>query len=73
MVPGSQLLIVERVLLGGEADDRINYLSDIEMMVVLRGQERTPTEFKTLLAPAGFDAQNCQDNDPILGVAAVAL
>ena len=74
MEPGSQLLVVERVLLGGEADDRINYLSDIEMMVVLRGQERTPTDFKTLLAPVGFDVRRVvRTTTPFSVVEAVAL
>jgi len=74
MVPGSRLMIVERVLLGGKADDAINYLSDIEMMVLLRGRERTPTDFETLLAPVGLHVRGIvRTTSPFSVVEAVAL
>ena len=50
-----RLLIVERALDPDPArGDPMSYLADIEMMV-LGGQERTPSEFERLLRSAGFE------------------
>lgn len=49
----SRLLVIERVLIDG--GDRINYLSDIEMMVLFPGaKERSLAEYSQLFAAAGF-------------------
>jgi hypothetical protein len=59
MRPGARLLVIERVV---EADPRrgnaLDYLTDIQMMVVLGGRERTLSQFQELLriAALGKDA-----------------
>ncbi len=55
MGPGKRLLVIER-LLEQEAGrtNPMNYLADINMMVILYGRERTPTEFAGLLKESGF-------------------
>jgi len=52
---GGRLLIIERVLADDPAGTKLtDYLSDIEMMVLLPGRERSVEEFRELLAAAGF-------------------
>jgi hypothetical protein len=53
MRPGSKLLIVEFVLPEGD-EPHIGKLLDMTMLAVTRGEERTATEYKTLLARAGL-------------------
>lgn len=58
MAAGARLVVVERVLpeLGeeGAAADPVDFLADMQMMAVLTGRERTASEFRRLLADAGF-------------------
>jgi O-methyltransferase domain/Dimerisation domain len=51
--PGSKLLIVEFVLPEGD-EPHIGKLLDMTMLAVTGGEERTATEYKTLLARAGL-------------------
>jgi hypothetical protein len=51
MRPDSRLLVIERVLTDGE--NAMNYLSDIEMMVLFPGaKERSVEEYSQLFATA---------------------
>jgi hypothetical protein len=53
--PAARLIIVERVLPGlAGPGDLEAVLADLNMMVLLGGQERTETEYRQLLARAGF-------------------
>ena len=52
-VPGCALLVVERVL-APPNEDPVSKFSDLNMMVMTGGRERTEEEFATLLAAAGF-------------------
>ncbi|MGD9510101.1 MAG: methyltransferase [Geminicoccaceae bacterium] len=58
MAADARLVVVERVLpeLGeeGAAADPVDFLTDMHMMAVLSGRERTASEFQGLLAEAGF-------------------
>lgn len=62
MAPGARLAVVERVLpeLGCEAEagDPTDFLADMNMMTILTGRERTASEFRALLAGAGFAPQD---------------
>ena len=53
MGPAARLLLVERVIAPGNAPDP-NRFSDLNMLVMLGGQERTAAEFGALYAAAGF-------------------
>jgi|HubBroStandDraft_1064217.scaffolds.fasta_scaffold38845_1 hypothetical protein len=53
MRPGSKLLIVEFVLPEGD-EPHIGKLLDMTMLAVTGGEERTATEYRTLLARAGL-------------------
>ena len=51
--PDGKLLLIERVLKpANQADD--GKLSDLNMLVLLGGRERTEAEFRMLLSDAGF-------------------
>jgi hypothetical protein len=53
MRPDSRLLVIERVLM--DDGDPVNYLSDMEMMVLFPGaKERSLAEYSELLVAAGF-------------------
>ncbi len=53
MPPGSRLLVIERVL--DPTSDPMNYLSDMDMMLLFPGaKERTLKEFAELFTAAGF-------------------
>jgi len=54
MQPGGTLLLVEEVLLPGDAPC-YGKLSDLNMLVGPGGQERTETEYRTLYTAAGFE------------------
>jgi hypothetical protein len=54
--PESRLLLVERVL-GGPNEDLEGKLSDLHMLVMPGGQERTLDEWRRLLAAGGWELQ----------------
>ena len=54
MEPGARLLIVEQVLPSGGARNVVPAVMDINMLVMLGGQERTGDEYETLLETSGF-------------------
>jgi hypothetical protein len=57
MGPAGVLLLVEQVLppqVDASATAQRALMADIHMMVITGGQERTETEYGTLLASAGF-------------------
>jgi hypothetical protein len=54
--PGGRLLIVEMVLPDGDAPHP-GKLSDLVMLAMVGGQERTETEYASLLGKAGFRVQ----------------
>jgi SAM-dependent methyltransferase len=55
MKPGARLLVVERVLDGAGAAEPMNYLTDMQMMVLFPGaKERTLAEFAHLFRQSGF-------------------
>ena len=51
--PGGKLLLVERVIAPGNTAD-IGKLLDLQMIVIVGGQERTEKEYRQLLAGAGW-------------------
>ncbi len=53
MVRGGRVLIVERLIPDGPGDAVPTLLSDINMLVITGGQERTNAEYAALLAGAG--------------------
>jgi hypothetical protein len=53
MASGGKLLVVEMVL-SSEPDVAFSTLSDLHMLVVLGGRERTENEYRDLFARAGF-------------------
>jgi hypothetical protein len=53
MASGGRLLVIE-TLLSSEADMAFSTLSDLHMLVVLGGRERTEREYRDLFARAGF-------------------
>jgi len=53
MKPGSKILVVDQVL-PGRNEPSLGKFSDLIMMVMPGGQERTEDEFRTLLESAGF-------------------
>jgi hypothetical protein len=57
--PSSRLLVVERVL-GGPNDDLEGKLSDIHMLVMPGGLERTLEEWRALLAAGGWTLERTQ-------------
>jgi hypothetical protein len=52
--PGGTLLLVEEVILPGDAPC-FGKLSDLNMLVGSGGQERTEREYRTLYTAAGFE------------------
>ncbi len=53
MKPASKLLVVEIIIPSGNAFSMAKLL-DLEMLVITGGRERTQTEYRQLLRPAGF-------------------
>ena len=53
MSPAARLLLVERVIAPGNTPDPTRF-SDLTMLVMLGGQERTGAEFGALFAAAGL-------------------
>jgi hypothetical protein len=54
MNPGGTLLLIEEVILPGDASC-FGKFSDLNMLVGPGGQERTETEYRNLYSAAGFD------------------
>jgi hypothetical protein len=54
MAPGARLIVVEQVLPSTDAVDLIPVLTDINMLVLVGGQERNGAEYSALLEEAGF-------------------
>ena len=54
MAPGARLLIVEQVLSSGDTQLLLPALNDINMLVLVGGQERNAAEYNALLNEAGF-------------------
>ena len=55
MGPGGRVLIVERLIPDNPSDAVPVLLSDLNMLLLSGGQERTSTEYGTLLAAAGLE------------------
>jgi hypothetical protein len=55
MGPGGNMLLVERVILTGSAPPLLVLESDVQMLVMARGKERTDAEYQALLKAAGFE------------------
>ncbi len=53
IAPGGRLLVVERVIRPGNGPDPATY-SDLNMLVMLGGRERTEDDFERLYAATGF-------------------
>ena len=56
MKPTARLIVVENVIPGG-ASFHFGKWIDLQMLVCLRGRERTETKYRALLSGAGFDLQ----------------
>src|SRR5262245_36169660 len=56
MKPTARLIVVENVIPEG-ASFHLGKWIDLQMLVCLRGRERTETEYRELLTAAGFDLQ----------------
>jgi hypothetical protein len=52
--PNGRVLLLEAVLQPGNAPD-LGKLIDIEMLMIRGGRERSESEFRALLASAGFE------------------
>ncbi|HEY6411238.1 MAG TPA: methyltransferase, partial [Ktedonobacteraceae bacterium] len=55
MKPQGKVLLVERVILSGSTPELLVLESDVQMLVVPGGKERTDAEYRTLLNAAGFE------------------
>jgi hypothetical protein len=55
MRPGGKVLLVERVIISGSAPQVLVLESDVQMLVLARGKERTDAEYGALLSAAGFE------------------
>ena len=68
MAKDGRVLIVERLIPDDPADALPVLLSDLNMLVVTGGQERTNTEYGRLLAAAGMNLAKVQPVAPPYGV-----
>ena len=68
MAQGSRVLIIERLIPDNPADAVPVLLSDLTMLVVTGGQERTNAEYGQLLAEAGLNLVNVHPVAPPYGV-----
>jgi SAM-dependent methyltransferase len=68
MASGGRLLIVERLIPDNPADAVPVLLSDLNMLVITGGQERTSAEYGQLLAKAGLSPALVQPVAPPYGV-----
>ena len=55
MKPQGKVLLVERVILTGTTPQVLVLESDVQMLVMAGGKERTDAEYRTLLSAAGFE------------------
>jgi hypothetical protein len=55
MKPQGKVLLVERVILSGSTPQVLVLESDVQMLVLTVGKERTDVEYRTLLNAAGFE------------------
>ena len=55
MRPGGRILLVERVIISGSAPQVLVLESDVQMLVLARGKERTDAEYGAMLSAAGFE------------------
>ena len=68
MAPDGRVLIVERLIPDDPAEAVPVLLSDLNMLVVTGGQERTDAEYRQLLAAAGLSLAKTQPVAPPYGV-----
>lgn len=59
--PGARVVIVDDVLTEGSEYQNGKFL-DLQMLVILGGRERTATEWRALLADAGFEVESTHTN-----------
>jgi hypothetical protein len=57
MAPGARLLVIDVILAPGDNRFDQGKLTDMQMLFVLTGRERTEFEFRELLASAGFEVR----------------
>ncbi len=55
MQPRGKVLLVERVILTGSTSQVLVRESDVQMLVMAGGKERTEAEYRALLTAAGFE------------------
>ena len=55
MKPQGKVLLVERVILTGSTPQVLVLESDVQMLVIAGGKERTDAEYRALLSAAGFE------------------
>jgi hypothetical protein len=55
MQPGGKVLLVERMILTGTTPHLLVLESDVQMLVLASGKERTDAEYRALLSAAGFE------------------
>jgi hypothetical protein len=55
MQPRGKVLLVERVIISGRAPQVLVLESDVQMLVLARGKERTDAEYRELLNASGFE------------------
>jgi hypothetical protein len=56
MKPTARLIVVEQII-SEEANFDLGKWTDLQMLVCVRGRERTETEYRSLLSGTGFDLQ----------------
>ena len=55
MLPWGKVLLVERVILTGSTPQVLVLESDVQILVMAGGKERTEAEYRALLNAAGFE------------------
>jgi hypothetical protein len=55
MKPQGKVLLVERVIVTGRTPELLVLESDVQMLVLPGGKERTDAEYRALLSSAGFE------------------
>jgi hypothetical protein len=68
MAPGGRVLIIERLIPDDPAAAVPALISDLNMLVVTGGKERTNDEYHSLLAAAGFRPSAVLPVAPLYGV-----
>ena len=63
MSPGARLIIVEQVLPPGGPRNVLPALMDVNMLIMLGGQERTGDEYEALLDAVGFHEHRRHDHE----------